>query len=75
MAIATLYECYNNPAVFTSEVKIRKSLAVKLILNTRRYSDVLAVFEEYTRKFKAESINTPQMKEVLSTIEKKLRAK
>ncbi len=34
MAIATLGELYNNPKVFTGVVKIRKGLAVKLILDT-----------------------------------------
>jgi farnesyl-diphosphate farnesyltransferase len=34
MAIATLSELYNNPKVFTGVVKIRKGLAVKLILDT-----------------------------------------
>eukprot|EP01038_Epipyxis_sp_PR26KG_P007260 gene7260-9897_t len=35
MAIATLAELYNNPKVFTGVVKIRKGLAVKLILDTK----------------------------------------
>lgn len=34
MAIATLAELYNNPDVFTGVVKIRKGLAVKMILDT-----------------------------------------
>lgn len=34
MAIATLALCYNNPAVFTSVVKIRKGQAVQLIMNS-----------------------------------------
>lgn len=34
MAIATLAELYNNPKVFTGVVKIRKGMAVKLILDT-----------------------------------------
>lgn len=54
--------------------QIRKSLAVKLILNTRTFADVIAVFEEYLQKFKAESVNTPQMKSVLSAIEKKIQS-
>jgi farnesyl-diphosphate farnesyltransferase len=35
MAIATLSDLYNNPDVFTGVVKIRKGLAVKLILDTK----------------------------------------
>lgn len=34
MAIATLAELYNNPKVFSGVVKIRKGLAVKMILDT-----------------------------------------
>jgi farnesyl-diphosphate farnesyltransferase len=35
MAIATLNDLYNNPNVFTGVVKIRKGLAVKLMLDTK----------------------------------------
>jgi len=73
MAIATLFECYNNPAVFTSEVKIRKSLAVKLILETSDYKQVQAVFREYVQKFKSLNVNKPAMRAVLASLEKKLR--
>jgi hypothetical protein len=45
MAIATLYECYNNPDIFTGEskwyfwkveVKVRKTLALKVYDSPRR---------------------------------------
>jgi len=75
MAIATLYECYNNPDVFTSEVKIRKPLAVKLILETATYEHVAAVFKEYVKYFKACPNNTSSMRSVLATLEKKLQTK
>jgi farnesyl-diphosphate farnesyltransferase len=44
MAIATLAEIYNNSDVFRRVVKIRKSLAAKLILDTRSMEDVRKVF-------------------------------
>ena len=46
MAIATLCEVYNNPDVFRKNVKIRKGLAAKLILETNNYRDVQNVFEK-----------------------------
>jgi len=52
MAIATLYECYNNPLVFKTEVKIRKSLAVKMILESTSYQRVIAFFLSFVKKFK-----------------------
>jgi len=52
MAIATLYECYNNPDVFKREVKIRKTLAVKLILQSTSFERVLEFFLEFVNKFK-----------------------
>jgi len=68
MAIATLYECYNNPNVFkTTDVKIRKSLAVKMILMSTSYKNVLEFFQQFVDKFKlavkpshpnAEKLNT-----------------
>jgi hypothetical protein len=47
MAIATLAECFNNPRVFTSVVKIRKSLAVALMMEAVDMDHLYAVFDRY----------------------------
>ncbi|KAI9223979.1 isoprenoid synthase domain-containing protein [Blastocladiella britannica] len=49
MAIATLAEVYNNPSVFKGAVKIRKGLAVQLILQATDMASVRAVFLRFTR--------------------------
>ncbi|GMF07436.1 unnamed protein product [Ambrosiozyma monospora] len=49
MAIATLAEVFNNPLVFKQNVKIRKGTTCKLILNSRTYEGVLAIFSQYLR--------------------------
>ncbi|GMG24953.1 unnamed protein product [Ambrosiozyma monospora] len=49
MAIATLAEVFNNPLVFKKNVKIRKGTTCKLILNSRTYEGVLAIFSQYLR--------------------------
>lgn len=50
MSIATLELVFNNPRVFQENVKIRKGLAAKLILNAQSMNNVLDTFLEYTRK-------------------------
>uniref|UniRef100_A0A6B2L775 Squalene synthase n=1 Tax=Arcella intermedia TaxID=1963864 RepID=A0A6B2L775_9EUKA len=52
MAIATLYECYNNPNVFKKEVKIRKSLAVKMIMTTNDYQSAVQYFRYFGGELK-----------------------
>ncbi len=47
MAIATLAECYDNPRVFSGVVKIRKSLAVCLMLEAASFNSLCAVFDRY----------------------------
>ena len=46
MAIATLCEVYNNPRVFRENVKIRKGLAAKMIMETSTFQDVKDLFEK-----------------------------
>ena len=53
MAIATLAKLYGNPKVFHGVVKIRKGLAAKMILNTKSYSDVCEIFEEFANDIKS----------------------
>jgi len=72
MAIATLAECYNNPDVFTNEtkyffwkneVKIRKTLALKMILNSNSMTEVLQYFYDYAIRIEEDiSINDPNAK-------------
>jgi len=79
MAIATLYECYNNPNVFKTEVKIRKSLAVKMILQSENYLKVLEFFQLYTNKFKAvvkpTHPNADTLNKILSDLENQIAKK
>ena len=51
MAVATLELLYNNGGVFEGVVKIRKGLAVQLMLQSRNYDQLLAVFERFTLRF------------------------
>lgn len=48
MAIATLAKVYNNPDVFTSNVKIRKGLAAKLMVYTNDMASIQAAFRKFT---------------------------
>lgn len=50
MAIATLELVYQNPEVFVKNVKIRKGTTCNLILNSRRFIDVVGIFRTYIRK-------------------------
>jgi farnesyl-diphosphate farnesyltransferase len=46
MAIATLAEVYNNQKVFTENVKIRKGLTAKLILNSGSIEQVVKIYKK-----------------------------
>lgn len=48
MAIATLAKVYNNPDVFTSNVKIRRGLAAKLMVYTKDMDAIYAAFRQFT---------------------------
>ena len=50
MAIATLSKVYNNPLVFTQNVKIRKGLAAKLMMETHSMDDVYEYFDQFARE-------------------------
>lgn len=50
MAIATLSKVYNNPQVFTDNVKIRKGLAAKLMVETNTMDDVYEYFDQFARE-------------------------
>ena len=48
MAIATLYECFDNEEVFTGVVKIRKGTAARLIVDTQKgHFTTLQTFRRY----------------------------
>lgn len=47
MAIATLAEVYNNPAVFRGVVKIRKGLACRMILESGDMNGIMAWFRKF----------------------------
>ena len=50
MAIATLSKVYNNSMVFTGNVKIRKGLAAKLMVETNTMDDVYEYFDQFARE-------------------------
>eukprot|EP00051_Salpingoeca_urceolata_P001162 m.39003 g.39003 ORF g.39003 m.39003 type:complete len:420 (-) comp11227_c0_seq3:167-1426(-) len=53
MAISTLELCYNNEGVLTSVVKIRKGLAVSLMLEATTLGDVYLIFERFAASLRA----------------------
>lgn len=55
MAVATLNECFMNPKVMHQNVKIRKSLAVKLISEATNPRDVAYLFRENVRAIHAKA--------------------
>ncbi|ORZ37732.1 isoprenoid synthase domain-containing protein [Catenaria anguillulae PL171] len=56
MAIATLALVYNNPRVFQGNVKIRKGLAVQLILQSNSLEEVKPVFARFARELKNKAL-------------------
>lgn len=72
MAIATLNEIYGNADVFRKNVKIRKGLAAKLILEASDYDSVLQIFKEFSKEiFNKISLDDPncfKTVEALNTI-------
>lgn len=50
MAIATLVKVYNNPEVFTENVKIRKGLAARLMVETTDMDSMNYFLEKFTYK-------------------------
>jgi len=76
MAIATLNEVYNNPMVFRSEVKIRKSLSVHMALNTNSMKDVYATFLDFSKRMRkriptGQDVNDVRLREILDAIDEK----
>lgn len=77
MAIATLSKVYNNPLVFTGNVKIRKGLAAKLMTETNNMDDVYEYFDQFAREILRKlSANDPnyhntkaQLESIFATID------
>ncbi|SCV68396.1 BQ2448_517 [Microbotryum intermedium] len=57
MAMATLHECFMNPKVFHQNVKIRKGLAVRLILDATNPRDVAYMFRDMARAIHAKAVS------------------
>jgi len=53
MAIATLDKVYNNPEVFTGVAKIRKGLAVRMIVDTKSEKALHYYFNSFARSIKS----------------------
>ena len=77
MALATLNEVYNNPRVFTSNVKIRKGLASKIMVDVRSMDDmqnfISDLTEELLKKIKLDDPNCALMTEYLHQTTVKLK--
>lgn len=50
MAMATLVKIYNNPQVFTENVKVRKGLAARLMVETNDMETLTYFLEKFTHK-------------------------
>ncbi|MFT5053796.1 MAG: farnesyl-diphosphate farnesyltransferase, partial [Oceanospirillaceae bacterium] len=77
MALATLNEVYDNPMVFTSNVKIRKGLASKIMVGVRDMDDmqnmITDLTEELLKKIKLDDPNCALMTEYLHQTTMKLK--
>ena len=77
MALATLNEVYDNPKVFISNVKIRKGLASKIMVDVKGMDDMQVLItdltEELLKKIKLDDPNCALMTEYLHKTTIKLR--
>ncbi len=70
MAIATLAKVYNNPDVFTSNVKIRKGLGAKLMYYTNDFENLLFEFKKCAIKIENNlNPNDPHYEKIKSQVE------
>jgi farnesyl-diphosphate farnesyltransferase len=74
MAIATMAEIYNNPDVFRKNVKIRKGMAARLILETKTVADVEKTFlyfiNEIEKKINDKDSNAQRTRAKIQEIKK-----
>lgn len=74
MAIATLALCFNNPNVFTGVVKIRKGLAVRMMMDSTSMDSVLLVFDEHLQSIKARiPTGDPSVREINEIVDADLK--
>jgi len=67
MAIATLYECYNNPKMFDGVLKIKKGLACRICIETKTMDSVYKFFDEYLEMFQStKKLNVTKYKNIVS---------
>jgi len=75
MAIATLLEVYNNPVVFRGEVKIRRSLALYIAMNSNSMKEIYEFFLDFAQKFETEipesDPNGARLREILRVIQRR----
>ncbi|XP_064399813.1 squalene synthase-like [Halichondria panicea] len=69
MAVATLAACYNNKAVFSSVVKIRKGQAVDLMMRSNNMVNVRSVFFQYIGQICTLLYSDPTIPEGVTTWE------
>lgn len=70
MAIATLSKVYNNPEVFTSNVKIRKGLGAKLMYYTHNMENLLFEFKKSAIKIENNlNPNDPHYEKIKAQVE------
>lgn len=71
MAIATLELVYNNPDVLYTNVKIRRGLTCRLMLESRTFHGVVSIFRTYLRKIHRKvSVYDPNYFEICARISK-----
>lgn len=74
MAIATLAEIYNNPAMFTRLVKIRRGMTAKLIYSVKSKKDMKQVFyffaEQIEQKIDGADPNAERTRKAVAAIKK-----
>ena len=73
MAIATLSLCFNNKNVFKTNVKIRKGLALKLIMDAETFESVEKIFagfcKDMAKRIKASDPNAIDLSLNLSKVD------
>lgn len=75
MAVATLAKVFNNPDVFTRNVKIRKGMAAKIMVYTDRVDFALNEIQRHLESIRAMADpNSPAYNDVMYQVNKSLKA-
>ncbi len=73
MAVATLAKVYNNPAVFTENVKIRKGMAAKIMVYTNGLDFTLNEIRRHLESMRAKALPThPRDREIRDSVNRAL---